>query len=147
MKLKACFFWVAIAATMFLATANAAGPRYGNVVSLEPIENRGEDESATTKTKRKIGRTLGGLAGAGILGSGKGGTTGLLVADSADEAGEAMATKIGDQGPTTRYMVKLRLDSGKVMSITQLRQQIDGIQVGSRVRVEGSGDSALIYAE
>ena len=51
----------------------------------------------------------------------------------------AEAATVGTNGPgaTTRYMVKVRLDSKKVLSITRLRQQLDGLKVGSRVIVQG----------
>lgn len=126
---------------------HAADPRHGVVMDLQQIENRGDDESQVTKKKRKLGNLLGGMAGLGVMASGKGGTVGSMAAAGAADAGEYAATKIGDQGPTTRYMVKVKLDSGKTLAITQLREQVEGIEVGSRVRVEGRGDSALIYAE
>lgn len=141
------FAVVAIAFATFATPAQAAGYRFGEVIMLEPIENRGSDESETTQSKRKIGRALGGLAGMGMLGFGKGGSTGTIVAGSAGDIGEKLATKVGDQGPTTRYMVKVRIDGGKVMAITQMRQQLEGIQLGSRVWIEGTGGSALIYPE
>ena len=138
---------LAVALTMFAASVQAENYRTGEVIMLEPIENRGSDESEVTQGKRKVGRALGGLAGMGILGLGKGGSAGTIVAGSAGDIGEKIATNVGYQGPTTRYMVKVRIDGGKIMAITQMRQQLGGIQVGSRVQIEGTGNSVLIYPE
>ena len=41
-------------------------------------------------------------------------------------------------------MVKVRLDSGRVMSITQLAAQIKDMKVGDRIMLEGRGDGATI---
>lgn len=127
--------------------AYAAGGRMGTVMDLQPIENRGDDESEVTQKKRRFGRVIGELAGIGAAASGKttDSTAGMIATDNAGEIGEYAATKIGDQGPTTRYMVKVKLDSGKMLTITQLRQQIDGVKVGSRVEVQGRGDDATVH--
>lgn len=130
-----------------LSAPVAAAARYGVIVDMQPIENRGDDESQTTKTKRKVGGLLGQVASFGIAASGKGGSAGVVASSAAPAAGEYAATKIGDQGPATRYMVKVKLDSGKTLATTQLREQLGGIKLGSRVRVEGKGDAALLYAE
>jgi len=55
--------------------------------------------------------------------------------------------KIAGEGPATRYMVKVRLDEGRVLSTTQLRENIVGLGVGSRVMVDGNGDEARITAK
>jgi hypothetical protein len=69
------------------------------------------------------------------------------IAQHGAQIGEETAARVGSQGPTTRYMVKVKLDSGKTLSITQLREQVGALKVGSRVRVEGKGDEALVYGE
>lgn len=134
--------------------ANAAKPRHGVIADIQPIENRGDDESEQTKKNRKLGSrlggALGGLAGLGIIGksdSTAGQLAGRVAVDHGDEIGGEVAAKAGGPGPTTRYMVKVKLDTGKTLVLTQLRQQVDGLKVGSRVRVEGRGDDALIYAD
>ncbi len=140
----------AVVLMMLLAphySAHAADSRHGVVVAMEAIDNRGDDESQVTKTKRKWGRFLGTAGRLGMVATRKGGTAGAVVADSAEDIGEVVATKVGDQGPTTRYMVKVKLDSGKTLAITQLREQLKGIEPGSRVRVEGKGGSALVHKE
>lgn len=146
-----------------LAVACAAAPhahateaRHGVIVSLVPIENRGADESEVVQKRRKIGGALGGLIGRGaaILGTqarGKahdvGYAAGAVAMTNGSQIGEAVAAKAGGQGPTTRYMVKVKLDGGKTLAITQLRAQVAGLHEGSRIRVEGKGDDAAVFAE
>lgn len=131
---------------MPVQSAHAAEARKGIATDLQPIENRGEDESETTQKKRRFGRMIGDAVSMGAVLTGKStSTAGMAVTAGAGDVGEYAATKIGDQGPTTRYMVKVKLDSGKVLSITQLRQQIDGVKVGSRVEVQGRGDDATVH--
>lgn len=131
-----------------------AGPRYGTVADLQPIENRGDDESEHTKKKRNLGaalgRFLGPLAGGGVVrasDSTAGNIVGQTVAENGGQIGSEVAAKTGGMGPTTRYMVKVKLDSGKTLVVTQPRQQIEGIKIGSRVRVEGTGGNAVVHAQ
>lgn len=147
---------LALAAALVLASvlaafappALAAGPRHGVITDLQPIENRGEDESEVTQKKRKFGSLVGGLAGLGAFASGKArDPVTSSIAQHGAQIGEETAARVGSQGPTTRYMVKVKLDSGKTLSITQLREQVGALKVGSRVRVEGKGDEALVYGE
>lgn len=135
-----------------VATAQS---RPGVIEDLQPIENRGDDESAQTKQGRSLGQRLGALAGFGVASGAvnAGGGNSLVnsaavaVAGSGDEIGGEIGARAAGPGPTTRYMVKVRLDTGRVLTITQLREQIEGLQVGSRVRVDGRGDDAKVFAE
>lgn len=144
---------VGVSLSSFSSIAEA-GPRYGTVTDLQPIENRGDDESEQTKKNRKLGSRLGGFlgtfAGVGMIGasdSTAGTVAGQAVADNGDKIGGELAAKAGGAGPTTRYMIKVKLESGKTLVVTQPRQQIEGVQIGSRVRVEGKGDDAVVHAE
>ena len=133
----------------------AAQSRPGVIEDLQPIENRGDDESAQTRQGRTWGQRLGGLAGIGLAtgvaasgnSSNLAGQAATVVAGSGDQIGGEIGARAAGPGPTTRYMVKVRLDSGRVLTITQLREQIEGLQVGSRVRVDGRGDDAKVSAE
>lgn len=148
---------VAVMMGVFLGSLSSiaeAGPRYGTVIDLQPIENRGDDESDQTKKNRKLGSRLGGFlgsfAGVGIIGasdSTAGTVAGRAVADNGDKIGGELAAKAGGAGPTTRYMIKVKLESGKTLVVTQPRQQIEGVEIGTRVRVEGKGDEAVVHAE
>lgn len=128
--------------------------RAGTIEEVRSIENRGDDESKRTRMGRSIGErvgTIGGLAASvGLARSGhaEAGLVGMTVANThGDRIGGAIGERVAGEGPTTRYMVKIRLDEGRLLSLTQLREQMDGLDVGSRVRVEGAGDQARLEAE
>ena len=134
-----------------LAAAQASRP--GVIQDIQPIENRGEDESKHTETGRKWGRKLGELggmlAGKAVIMSDAGNTSGGRLAGQAvvlsgGNVGSEVGARVVGEGETTRYMVKVRLDSGRVMSITQLAAQIKDMEVGDRILVEGRGDAATI---
>ncbi len=133
--------------------AAAAGGRPGTVLELQPIDNRGSDESSQTKLGRKVGQGVGSVLG--MLGGGRLGQSdnrvvsgaGTVVGGNGGQIGSAVGAKVAGPGPATRYMVKVKLDSGKTLSLPQLRDQVEGLQVGSRVRVEGKGDAAQVFAE
>ena len=120
---------------------------------LCPSRTKGEDETRQVKTRRKIGNVLGGLAGqvGGVLGVHSDNSIvqhgDISAAGVAPKAGEELLVRAGGDGPTTRYMVKVRLDSGKTLSITQMAAQVKGLEAGERVRVEGKGDDALVFSE
>ena len=130
---------------VLMSAPRAQEVRHGTVVALTPIENRGDDETAGTKTKRKIGGFLGQVAGSAL--AIKGGTAGAVVGSAAPKLGENTAAQIGDQGPSAHYMVKLQLDTGKVLSTTQRREDIQGLNPGSRVSVTGTGGDIQLRAE
>ena len=140
-----------------LIVINACGPmtaraqqfRHGVVTQMTPIENRGDDETAETKQKRSVGSQLGTLAGNALTLFGPHKAAPVMAAAptiGAQEGGK-LATKLGPPPPTTRFMVKLRLDNGKVLPITQLGSTLQDIQVGSKVRVEGTGSDTQIFTD
>lgn len=143
-RMLAWLFAIAMPLASMSAT-HAQEVRHGTVVALTPIENRGDDETATTKTKRKIGGFLGQVAGSAL--ALKGGTAGAAVGSVAPKVGENTAAKMGDQGPSAHYMVKLKLDTGKVVSTTQRREDVEGLSPGSRVSVTGAGGDMQLHAE
>ena len=142
---------VLITGALLLAPIAHAQQRPGIVEAIEPIENRGDDTSARTKAGRTWGERLGKFGGvAAGIGLTRAGHTeaGLAVTGTAaiagDKIGGAVGERIVGEGPATRYMVKVRLDEGRVLSLTQLREEVDGLGVGSRVLVEGTGDEAKL---
>jgi len=128
-----------------------AQSRAGTIEAIEPIENRGDDTSERKRRGRSWGEKLGSLGGvAAGVGLSRAGHTGAglavtsVAATSGDTIGGAVGERIAGEGPTTRYMVKVRLDEGRVLTLTQLREQVDGLGIGSRVLVEGTGDEATL---
>lgn len=150
---------IAVCAVVGLWMALAPAPvhaqdRSGVIEDLQPIENRGDDESEVVTRRRALGARLGQVGGLGAaMGLRSSGATSnpvggaaMAAAGHGDVIGSEVAARMGDQGPTTRYMVKVRLDTGRVLTITQLREQIEGLEIGDPVRVRGRGDSALVFA-
>jgi hypothetical protein len=125
----------------------AQSVRHGVILGLQPIDNRGDDESQTHKMGRKFGGLLGNLVGIKAASESGNGYVSNAVAQAAPVAGEAVGGKVAGQGPSAHYMVKLRLDDGKVMALVQTGQEIQGLAVGSKVRVNGSGAGARVASE
>lgn len=155
MKMRTGGFWLVLLCLLLVvpsqAVAQAARP--GVIEDIQPIENRGEDESKLTEAGRKWGRKLGELggmlAGKAVIMSDAGNTSGGRLAGQAvvlsgGNVGSEVGARVVGEGETTRYMVKVRLDSGRVMSITQLAAQIKDMKVGDRIMLEGRGDGATI---
>lgn len=155
MKMGMGGFWLVLLCLLLVLPPQAAAQavRPGVIEDIQPIENRGKDESELTQTGRKWGRKLGELggmlAGKAVIMSDAGNTSGGRLAGQAvglsgGNIGSEVGARVVGEGETTRYMVKVRLDSGRVMSITQLAAQIKDMEVGDRILVEGRGDAATI---
>lgn len=155
MKMRMGGFWLVLLCLLLVlppqAAAQAARP--GVIEDIQPIENRGEDESKLTQAGRKVGRHLGimggMLAGSAVISSDAGNTwagrtAGRVAGSHGGDIGSEIGARVVGEGETTRYMVKVRLDSGRVMSITQLAAQIKDMEVGDRIMLEGRGDGATI---
>jgi len=152
--MRAASFLVAFfTGAVVLASNVYAQSRPGTIEEIQAIENRGDDTSERTKRGRSWGERLGSLGGvAAGVGLSRAGHTGAglavtgVAATSGDKIGGAIGERIAGEGPATRYMVKVRLDEGRVLSLTKLREEVDGMGIGSRVIVEGSGDEARLSA-
>ena len=116
--------------------------RIGTVVAMDPIENRGADETKSTKTKKGIGRTLGTFGGI-ALGMKVGGDVGNVAMIGGGAAGEKLA-EATDKPVPTQYMVKVKLDDGKTLNLSQYRVNLNGVAVGGRVSVSGKGSEARL---
>lgn len=135
---------VASAAAIGLLAASpaVAKERTGTVIAMEPIENRGDDEAQSTKKKRSIGTSMGGLLGT-VAGVKVGGPVGMAAMTAGHKLG-AQAALAGDKPLPTQYMVKVQLDGGKTLALSQYRVNLQNVEVGSRVLVEGKGSSARL---
>jgi hypothetical protein len=130
-----------------LTAVQAQSVRHGVVLGLQPIDNRGDDESQTHKMGRHWGSTLGNLVGIKAAGATDNGYVAQAVGNTAPAVGEAVGGNIAGQGPSAHYMVKVQLDDGKVMALVQTGQAVQGLGVGSKVAVSGSGADARLSAE
>ncbi|WP_284567298.1 hypothetical protein [Xanthomonas graminis] len=147
--------WPAIALTLLaLAVPTlAAGPRHGEIVALEPIENKGTDVPERTKKITDAATKLGGMAGSilGIKSSSRGDSVGVgattLAAGAGEAAGRSVGAKIAGNGPAAHYMVKIRFDNKSQVVVSKPSAEVSGLAVGSRVKVTGSGEDMRIEAE
>lgn len=125
---------------------NTAAPTYqapagsvfvGRVESIEPI-------STTQGSSGILGTVIGGAAG-GLLGHQIGGGTGQTVATIGGAVAGAVAgnqiEKRAGSNTQTVYRVNVRLDDGRMASVTQ--SQIGNLRVGDRARV--ANDMATAY--
>jgi len=151
-SLKVGFFTLLIA-MLAIGSAALAKERRGSIEELVPIENRGDDRTEETKRARRMGEKIGRIGGvAAAFGIGKaspeaGLFAGQLAINQGDAIGGAIAERAVGPGPAARYMVKVRVDDGSVLAITQPRERLEGLGIGSRVVVEGTGDDAWLSAE
>lgn len=108
----------------------APSSTYGTVDSIQMSQSAGY--SAGTGT----GAVVGGVVG-GLLGHEVGGGRGKTVATIAGAIGGAMAGNQIEQNNArvrNQYQVGVRLDNGGYKTVMQ--DEISGLQVGSRVRLE-----------
>lgn len=131
-----------ITASLLAAVPVAAKQRVGTVIAKDPIENRGDDEAQSTKKKRSIGTSAGGLLGT-VVGVKVGGTVGTAAMAAGPKLG-SKAALAGDKPLPTQYMVKVKLDGGKTLALSQYRVNLQDIEVGSRVVVDGKGSDARL---
>ena len=141
LKLKSLLVVLA-ASQMLVAVPVHAKDRTGVVTAMEPIENRGADETEGTKKKRSIGTSLGGLAGT-VAGVKMKGPVGMAALKYGSQVG-AKAGVIGDDPESTQYMVSVKLDDGKTLNLACYRVNLAGVEVGTRVLVRGKGSEASI---
>jgi hypothetical protein len=140
-SVKAAFLALAMVAAT-LASPAVAKERQGVVTAMEPIENRGDDEAASTKKKRSIGIAGGNIAGI-VVGTKMQSRTGLAVMAAGGRVGREVAV-VGDDPEATQYMVTIKLDSGKVLNLARYRANLVGVEVGTRVVVSGKGSETVI---
>ncbi|KWR89747.1 glycine zipper 2TM domain-containing protein [Cupriavidus sp. IDO] len=117
--------------------APAGSVYYGRVESIEPV-------TTTQNSSGILGTVIGGAAG-GLIGHQIGGGTGQTVATI---GGAVLGAVAGNQvekraatNTQTVYRVNVRLDDGRVATVTQ--SNIGNLQVGMRARV--ANDMATPY--
>lgn len=116
-----------------VATARAADPYAGQVVSINPMRTA----EPTTGLGALGGAVVGGLAGTQI-GNGRGRTAATIV--GALGGGLAGNTIEHSVRKATTYQVQVRMDDGSYRNFTY--QVEPSLQVGQRVRVSGESLSA-----
>lgn len=134
----------------------AAGPKYARVVSVTPVREQASapqqvchDEVVTQRAPVKdqhqiAGTAIGAVAG-GLLGNQIGGGRGRTAATVGGAvlgavAGNQVEKRTGNN-TTTVYRVNVRLDDGRMATVTQ--RDIGALRVGDRARV--ANDMAMPY--
>ncbi|MET0937507.1 MAG: hypothetical protein ABWX83_16055 [Luteibacter sp.] len=143
---------VATLASLSNVHAAPASPQHGTILDMQPIDNRGGDETQGTTTRKKLGRFFGGIVGSTAMiksseVGGAAGQVGAVASTAAPEAGENLAKKMGSEGPAAHYMVKIQTDSGRVLTLVKEGAAVQGLKVGSKVAINGSGNDTLLVAE
>jgi outer membrane lipoprotein SlyB len=118
--------------------APAGSVYYGRVESIEPI-------SQPKNSSGLLGTVIGGVAG-GLLGHQIGGGTGQTVATiggavAGGVAGNQIEKRASGPGTDTVYRVNVRLDDGRLATVTQ--RSIGNLRVGDRAQV--ANDMATPY--
>lgn len=138
---------LAVTSLVPLASAHAqSGVRHGTIVDMKPIDNRGDDESEQHKDGKQKGKVLGGLFGMFASKAADNATAVHLINDGSQEAGSRIGGAVAGD-PTAHYMVKVKMDDGKTVALVQPAPGVQGLQVGSKVSVSGTGGSARLAAE
>ncbi|GGJ98899.1 hypothetical protein [Luteimonas terricola] len=137
----------AVAVALLASTAFAVGAgehevRSGVVTAMQPVAARADVVSASTK------RQLGGMLGR-ALGQAVGGRSGQSyeLTRVAANLGADIASGDGDGAPGGDYMLMVRFDDASESAFTRTGAQLARIRIGGRVKVVGSGDSAMLVAE
>ncbi|CAG2143628.1 outer membrane lipoprotein [Cupriavidus numazuensis] len=121
----------------YTTQAPAGSVYYGRVESIEPITN-------TQNSSGLLGTVIGGAAG-GLLGHQVGGGRGQTAATIGGAVVGAVAgnqiEKRAGSNTQTAYRVNVRLDDGRVATVTQ--SNLGNLQVGMRARV--ANDMAMPY--
>jgi outer membrane lipoprotein SlyB len=139
---------LAVTSLVPFANSHAQSVRHGTIVDMKPIDNRGDDESEQHKQGRSLGKTLGGLFGMKVTETAKSGAQATnLIGHGSQAVGEQVGGNVAGTGPAAHYMVKLKMDDGKTMALVQTGQGVQGLSVGSKVSVSGTGQDARLAAE
>lgn len=135
----------------FGAAAQEMSFRSGTITGINPMQvaaTATTQQREPSRTNGAFGRALGRMAGrAASRVTGEYSYEAYEVASGAAQdvvAGAAAAPAPGSQ-TVTAFMVMMRFDDGSESAIRAARA--DGLRVGARARVFGSGESAQIVAE
>ena len=139
---------VAVMAAVFLASAASVAVadelevRKGVVTAMQPVAAK--PDAVSTSTRRQLGGALGQALGQAV-----GGRSGRSyeITRLATSLGADIASGNPGGAAAGSHVLMVRFDSAGESAFTRSGEQLGGIRVGSRVRVVGSGDAAMVVAE
>lgn len=145
--MKRIFFLAALLVFFQPLAVLAQSVRHGTITQIKPIDNRGDDETQTHKFGRKLGTAIGGLFAMKAATHTDNGAVMGATTNASIQGGSALGGKIAGNGPSAHYMVKMKMDNGRVLTLVKTSDDMRGLEVGSKVKVSGSGGSAQITEE
>lgn len=136
----------ASAALLSLATiaaqAQEMAVRAGVVTAMQAMQ--GKSATVSNSTKRQLGGMVGRALGRAISDN-----TGYSyeAVSAVGNLGADVASSGGAAGTAATYMLMIKFDDATESAFNRGADQLGGLRIGSRVKVVGSGDSAMIVAE
>jgi hypothetical protein len=124
------------------ATAQEMAVRAGVVTAMQAMQ--GKTSAVSSSTKRQLGGMLGRALGRAISDN-----TGYSyeTVSAVGDLGADVASSGGADAGASSYMLMVKFNDASEAAFTRNAEQLNGIRTGSRVRVVGSGDNAMIVAE
>jgi len=139
---------LAVTSLVPFATSHAqSGVRHGTIVDMKPIDNRGDDESEQHKQGKQRGNVLGGLFGMVAANKTESPIAARVVANGSQDMGSRIGGAVAGEGPAAHYMVKVKTDDGKTLALVQTGKGVEGLSVGSKVSITGTGSATELAAE
>lgn len=140
--LAAVMVAVCLASAASVAVAGELEVRKGVVTAMQPIAEK--PDAVSTSTKRQLGGMLGQALGQAV-----GGRSGRSyeVTRLATNLGADIASSNTGGATAGSYVLIVRFDNAAESAFTRRGDQLARIRVGSRVKVVGSGDAAMLDAE
>lgn len=135
---------MAVSATSF---AQEMSLRSGTVVGITATQG---ESQPTPKQKSETGKRVGGALGRALgyaVNANSSHYYGYEAANAGQAIGEAVGGGTNESGSTraSAYLIMIEFDDGGSAAVK--RPSADGLSVGSRVRVVGSGNDAQVVAQ
>lgn len=136
---------MAVSATSF---AQEMSLRSGTVIGITATQ--GESQQAP-KQKSETGKRVGGALGRALgyaVNANSSHYYGYEAANAGQAIGEAVGeggAESGNSGAASAYLIMIEFDDGGSAAVK--RASVNGLSVGSRVRVVGSGSDAQVVAQ
>jgi hypothetical protein len=124
------------------ATAQEIAVRAGVVTAMQAVQ--GKTIAVSNPTKRQLGGMLGRALGRAIADSSG---YSYETANAVANLGADVASAGGAESGAASYMLMIKFNDATESAFTRDAAQLGGIRVGSRVKVVGSGDGAMIVTE
>ena len=133
---------VLLVASVFPASAEQA-VRAGVVSAMQPVA--AEAPAVSASTKRQLGGMLGRALGEAV--GGRGGQAYEITRVAGNLGADLAGGNGGGADAVGQVLLVVRFDDASTSAFTRSAGQVGRLRVGSRVRVVGTGDAAILLAE